>query len=131
MNDIVFPAIQKHTKRLAEEYSKKLDGRRIILEGCCQSKLSPLYAGGPYIVVRRTQAGNYILKDETNKLLHRDYTPSESKLVNIDETALENEIFEVEKIPKIIVLVLTVSLNTCSNGLVTRIAIMKNTLLKT
>jgi len=33
MNDIVFPAIQKHTKRLAEEYSKKLDGRRIILEG--------------------------------------------------------------------------------------------------
>jgi len=82
-------------------------------------------------VVRRTQAGNYILKDETNKLLHRDYTPSESKLVNIDETALENEIFEVEKIPKIIVLVLTVSLNTCSNGLVTRIAIMKNTLLKT
>ena len=62
-----------------------------------QSKLSPLYAG-PYIVVRRTQAGNYILKDETNELLHREYTPSELKLVNIDETAIENEIFEVEEI---------------------------------
>ncbi|KAG1111288.1 hypothetical protein G6F42_015073 [Rhizopus arrhizus] len=110
MNDIVFPAIQERTKRLAEEYNKKLDGRRMILEDIPfdsavmirlpegrQSKLSPLYAG-PYIVVRRTQAGNYILKDETNELLHREYTPSELKLVNIDETAIENEIFEVEEI---------------------------------
>ncbi|CEP07084.1 hypothetical protein, partial, partial [Parasitella parasitica] len=47
---------------------------------------------------RRTMAGNYILKDETNELLHREYTPSELKLVNIDETAIEDEIFEVEEI---------------------------------
>lgn len=110
MNDIVFPAIQERTKLLAEEYSKKLDKKRYILEDIPfdsavmvrlpegrQSKLAPLYAG-PYIVVRRTMAGNYILKDETNELLHREYTPSELKLVNIDETALESEYFEVEDI---------------------------------
>ncbi|KAL9536375.1 hypothetical protein PS6_011932, partial [Mucor atramentarius] len=55
MNDIVFPAIQERTKRLAEEYNKKLDDRRMILKDIPfdsavmirlpegrQSKLSPL-----------------------------------------------------------------------------------------
>ncbi|KAG1580145.1 hypothetical protein G6F47_012695 [Rhizopus delemar] len=31
------------------------------------SKLSPLYEG-PYIVVRKTQGGSYVLKDEQNEL---------------------------------------------------------------
>jgi len=110
MNSIVFPALQERTKLLAAEYTKQMDKRRYILpeigfdapvmvrlpEGR-QSKLAPLYAG-PYFVVKRTQAGNYILKDETNELLHREYTPSELKIVNIDETAFEDEIFEVEDI---------------------------------
>ncbi|CEP09913.1 hypothetical protein, partial, partial [Parasitella parasitica] len=65
MNNIVFPAIQERTKRVAEEYTKKMDKRRMIIEDIPfdsavmvrlpegrQSKLSPLYAG-PYIVVRR------------------------------------------------------------------------------
>jgi hypothetical protein len=69
----------------------------IRLEEGRSSKLAPLYAG-PYFVVKRTQAGNYILKDETNSLMHREYTPSELKPVNIDETAIEDEIFEVEDI---------------------------------
>ncbi|CEP09240.1 hypothetical protein [Parasitella parasitica] len=68
MNDFVFPAIQERTKRVAEEYTKKMDKRRMIIEDIPfdsavkvrlpegrQSKLSPLYAG-PYIVVRRTMA---------------------------------------------------------------------------
>ena len=110
MNSIVFPALQERTKLLAAEYAKQMDKRRYILpeigfdapvmvrlpEGR-QSKLAPLYAG-PYFVVKRTQAGNYILKDETNELLHREYTPSELKIVNIDETAFEDEVFEVEDI---------------------------------
>ncbi|KAI8635860.1 hypothetical protein BD408DRAFT_454870 [Parasitella parasitica] len=110
MNSIVFPALQERTKLLAEEYNKKMDKHRYILpellfdspvmvrlEEGRQSKLAPLYAG-PYFVVKRTQAGNYVLKDETNNLLHREYTPSELKPVNIDETAFEDEIFEVEDI---------------------------------
>jgi hypothetical protein len=110
MNSIVFPALQERTQRLAEEYNKRMDKRRYILpelafdspvmvrlEEGRSSKLAPLYAG-PYFVVKRTQAGNYILKDETNSLLHREYTPSELKPVNIDETAIEDEIFEVEDI---------------------------------
>jgi transposase InsO family protein len=110
MNSIVFPALQERTQRLAEEYNKRMNKRRYILpelafdapvmirlEEGRSSKLAPLYAG-PYFVVKRTQAGNYILKDETNSLMHREYTPSELKPVNIDETAIEDEIFEVEDI---------------------------------
>ncbi|KAK4510556.1 40S ribosomal protein mrp2, mitochondrial [Mucor velutinosus] len=110
MNTIVFPALQERTQRLAEEYNKRMDKRRYILpelafdspvmvrlEEGRSSKLAPLYAG-PYFVVKRTQAGNYILKDETNSLMHREYTPSELKPVNIDETTIEDEIFEVEDI---------------------------------
>jgi hypothetical protein len=110
MNTIVFPALKERTQKLAEEYSKRMDQRRYILpelafdspvmirlEAGRSSKLAPLYAG-PYFVVKRTQAGNYILKDETNSLMHREYTPSELKPINIDETTIEDEIFEVEDI---------------------------------
>jgi hypothetical protein len=61
------------------------------------NKLAPLYSG-PYIVVRRTQAGTYVLKDDINELLHREYTPSELKVVSLDETALEEQVYEVEEI---------------------------------
>ncbi|KAG0922488.1 hypothetical protein G6F26_013671 [Rhizopus arrhizus] len=61
------------------------------------SKLSPLYEG-PYIVVRKTQGGSYVLKDEQNELLHREYVPSELKIVSIDETAIEDEYYDVEDI---------------------------------
>jgi hypothetical protein len=60
-------------------------------------KLAPIYEG-PYTVVRRNQGGSYELKDEQNQLLHRNYTPSELKIVNIDESSIENEYFEIEDI---------------------------------
>ena len=41
-----------------------------------ENKFAPLYAG-PYVVARKTQADNYVLRDESNELLHREYTPSE------------------------------------------------------
>ncbi|CEP11206.1 hypothetical protein [Parasitella parasitica] len=39
---------------------------------------------GPYQVVQKKRS-TYVLKDDMNELLHRDYVPSELKLVAIDE----------------------------------------------
>lgn len=110
MNDIVFPAIQKRTDELAKLYREKFNEKHYIIEDIPagtpvmiryaegrSNKLAPLYSG-PYIVVRRTKAGTYVLKDETNELLHREYTPSELKIVTLDETALEAQVYEVEEI---------------------------------
>jgi hypothetical protein len=49
-------------------------------------------------VVRKTTAGNYVLKNEKGELLHRDYVPSELKVVEIDETIFEDEVYEGEEI---------------------------------
>ncbi|KAG1119078.1 hypothetical protein G6F42_013051 [Rhizopus arrhizus] len=110
LNDIVFPAIQQRTRELTELYRNKFNNKHYILENIPvdtpvmirlaagrANKLAPLYSG-PYVVVRKTQAGNYILKDDTNELLHREYTPSELKVVSLDETALEEKVYEVEEI---------------------------------
>ncbi|CEP13437.1 hypothetical protein [Parasitella parasitica] len=106
INNVVFLSIKERTKNLTEEYSKKLEKRRMIIKDIPfdsafiirspegrQSKLFHLYAGHN-IVVRRTMAGNYILKDETNESQHCEYTPFKLKLVSIDET----EIYVVEEI---------------------------------
>lgn len=61
------------------------------------NKLAPLY-DGPYTVVRKNKGGSYELKDEQNELLHRNYVPSELKVVNIDETHIEDTYVEVEYI---------------------------------
>ncbi|EIE78870.1 hypothetical protein RO3G_03575 [Rhizopus delemar RA 99-880] len=73
MEEIVFPAILERTQKINEEYS-------------------------PYTVVRKNRGGSYELKDEQNELLHRNYTPSELKVVNMDESNIENEYYEVEDI---------------------------------
>jgi hypothetical protein len=109
MNSIVFPAIQERTQRLVDEYNKKIDAQHQIidipfdttvmvrLKDGRENKFAPLYAG-PYVVARKTKAGNYVLRDERNELLHREYTPSELKIVSLDETTIEEETFEVEDI---------------------------------
>ena len=62
------------------------------------SKLAPIYEG-PFTVVRRTQGGSYILRDDhTQELLHRNYVPSELKIVSVDESAIGDEYYEVEEI---------------------------------
>jgi hypothetical protein len=68
-----------------------------LLQGGRSTSLSPLY-DGPYTVVRKTRAGTYVLKDESNELLHREYVPFELKVVTIDESAIEEELYEVEEI---------------------------------
>jgi hypothetical protein len=108
MENIVFPAILERTQKINEEYSKRYNDKNVLVDipvGAHvmvrlrnrASKLAPLYEG-PYTVVRKNKGGSYELKDEQNELLHRNYTPSELKIVNIDESNIEDEYYEVEDI---------------------------------
>ena len=108
MENIVFPAIIERTRKINEEYSKRYNDKNVLVDipvGAHvmvrlrnrASKLAPLYEG-PYTVVRKNKGGSYELKDEQNELLHRNYTPSELKIVNIDESNIEDEYYEVEDI---------------------------------
>ncbi|GAA5797939.1 hypothetical protein HPULCUR_003337 [Helicostylum pulchrum] len=40
----------------------------------------------------------HVLKNEMNEMLHRDYVPSELKVVTIDEKAIEDQIYEVKEV---------------------------------
>lgn len=110
MANIVLPAIQERTKKITEMQAKNFDDKNNLVHiengtaVMCKiqqphraHKLAPIYQG-PYIVVRKTAANNYVLKDEQGELLHRDYTPSELKVVAIDETLIEDETYEIEEI---------------------------------
>lgn len=108
MEELVFPAIFERTQKINEEYSKRYNKKNVLVDipvgthvmvrlKSRPSKLAPLYEG-PYTVVRKNKGGSYELKDEQNELLHRNYTPSELKVVSLDESVIEDEYFEVEDI---------------------------------
>lgn len=108
MADIVFPAIKERTdmvvKAQKEAFNKKypivnfpINSYVVARLPTRTSKLAPVYEG-PYIVVNKTENGNYILKDMTGALTSRNYTPSELKLISHDETIPTDEIYEVEAI---------------------------------
>ena len=108
MHKIVFPAIHKREAKMNALMQKRFNGKHMIVDipvGAHvmvkvrqrPSKLSPIY-DGPYTVIRRNQGGSYELKDEMNEILHRNYVPSELKVVNIDEKAIDDEYFEIEAI---------------------------------
>lgn len=48
---------------------------------------------GSFVVVRKTQGRTYVLKDKTNKLLHREYTSLELKVISVDETPIKNRLY--------------------------------------
>lgn len=108
METVVFPAIAERTNKIMEERKKKFDKKNIMVDIPVgthvivrlqhrPNKLAPLYEG-PYTVIRRNQGGSYELKDEQNELMHRNYVPSELKVVNVDESKLEDTYEEVESI---------------------------------
>jgi transposase InsO family protein len=107
MNQVVFPAINQRTQRIIEEQAKRFNKHHKITHFKVgdwvmvrlphrASKLEAAY-DGPYQVVQKKRS-TYVLKDDMNELLHRDYVPSELKLVAIDESIIEQEVFEVDEI---------------------------------
>ncbi|KAG1001383.1 hypothetical protein G6F63_010568 [Rhizopus arrhizus] len=108
MENVIFPAINERTQKINEEYSKRYNDKNILVNipngthvmvrlNSRSGKLAPLYEG-PYTVVRKNKGGSYELKDEQNELMHRNYTPSELKIVHIDESNIEDEYYELEDI---------------------------------
>lgn len=108
MHNRVFPAINEREKKINELMRKRFDDNHMLVDIPVgshvmvkvrqrPSKLSPIY-DGPYTVIRRNQGGSYELKDEMNEILHRNYVPSELKVVNVDEKSIEDEYFEIEAI---------------------------------
>ena len=108
MHNMVFPAINEREKKINELMRKRFDDNHMLVDIPVgshvmvkvrqrPSKLSPIY-DGPYTVIRRNQGGSYELKDEMNEILHRNYVPSELKVVNVDEKSIEDEYFEIEAI---------------------------------
>ena len=61
------------------------------------NNLSPAYQG-PYSVVRKTEGGTYVLKDEEGILMSRNYVPEELKLISQEEIIPEDELYVVEAI---------------------------------
>ncbi|KAG2189691.1 hypothetical protein INT46_011658 [Mucor plumbeus] len=107
MNNVVFPGINQRTQRIVEEQAKRFNKNHTIRYFEVgdwvmvrlphrESKLEAAYAG-PFQIVQKKRS-TYVLKDDMNELLHRDYVPSELKLVAIDETLIEEEVFEVDEI---------------------------------
>ena len=107
MNQVVFPAINQRTQRIIDEQAKRFNKHHKITHFEVgdwvmvrlpqrESKLEAAY-DGPYQVVQKKRS-TYVLKDDMNELLHRDYVPSELKLVAIDESIIEQEVFEVDEI---------------------------------
>ncbi|KAF9970872.1 hypothetical protein BGZ65_010810 [Modicella reniformis] len=57
------------------------------------SKLQPAYEG-PFLVVRRTHGGTYVLQDATGALTSRNYAPSQLELVQ--RNSVQAPSFEIE-----------------------------------
>jgi hypothetical protein len=95
MHNVVFPAIsegsQKQQSRMISSFQSKIsdnlfpDGSYVMaIDPKSGDKLQPAYEG-PFMVVRRTKGGSYVLRDSTGALTPRNYAPSQLKKVDRDE----------------------------------------------
>ncbi|KAF9995639.1 hypothetical protein BGZ80_007460, partial [Entomortierella chlamydospora] len=106
MTTVVFPTVRERSKitqaRMIKRFNATVlhnefpDGTMVMtLDPIKGNKLSPRYEG-PYMVIKRTSHGSYILKDGTGEVLKRHYAPSQLKLV-LDDFE-DTSTYEVERI---------------------------------
>ncbi|KAJ8651362.1 hypothetical protein O0I10_013122 [Lichtheimia ornata] len=104
MSKTVFSAISERATALAQLKKGKHDakyrmikfppGSKVMVKDMLRSKkLDPRYEG-PYTVVRETQGGSYVLRDEQGLLASRNFAPSQLKLVSQDELLDASEAYE-------------------------------------
>jgi hypothetical protein len=108
MKNIIFPAIQEKTAITIKKQKEHYDNKNMQKEYSpgtyvmvkipvnLRSKMDATYEG-PYIVIRKTQAGTYVLKDTEGDKLRRNYTVEELKEVSVPGHKVK-ETFEVESI---------------------------------
>ena len=107
MNEVVFPAIYEKTVEVIKKQKKDFDGKNksftfpngshVMIKVRQRTKFGPRYTG-PYEVIKMNQGGAYVLKDLSGDILTRNYTPSELKLISMDEKIPEQEVYEVQAI---------------------------------
>jgi hypothetical protein len=107
MTDIVFPSISGKVDKVQAYWKDKFDSTNHMIDipdgslvmTVVERKsggLQPEYEG-PFKVVRRTRGGSYMLLDGDGKLLNRNYSPNQVRMIRAPEVNLE-ETYEVEKI---------------------------------
>jgi hypothetical protein len=96
--DFCYPAVDSAAKKIVNSRKLKFDkkwnctvelfpdGSYVMLRSPGRlSKQHPKYVG-PYIVLRCTRGGSYVLQDETGDLFPRNASPSQLKLISYENT---------------------------------------------
>ena len=108
LQEVIFPAFEEKTQQAINVQKSKFDKKhaqrdlpegsyvRLMVKPNFRSKMDPIYEG-PYKVVRKTQAGTYVLKDTTGENMPKSYPVSQLKPV-IEKAGNEKVTFEVEAI---------------------------------
>jgi len=106
LHEVVFPAISEASKKQQARMVARFqasssadpfpDGSFVMaVDPTSSSKLQPVYEG-PFLVVRRTTGGSYVLQDSTGALTSRNYAPSQLKLV--DREPIDERSYEIEAV---------------------------------
>ena len=112
--EFCYPAVEEASKKVVARRKLKFDKKRnsliepfpngayvMLKSPKRQSKQHPKYVG-PYVVLRRTRGGSYVLQDETGDLFPRNAAPSQLKLISYENTrnaiAAGESVHEVERL---------------------------------
>lgn len=106
LHEVVFPAVSEASKsqqaRMVSRFSGPIlkdsfpDGSYVMaIDPTTSSKLQPVYEG-PFLVVRRTSGGSYVLQDASGALTPRNYAPSQLKPV--DREPLDGQSYAIEAV---------------------------------
>ncbi|KAI7873415.1 hypothetical protein K492DRAFT_139024 [Lichtheimia hyalospora FSU 10163] len=109
MENIVFPAINEKVLAMLDARNKAFNDKHYIVDFPINSQVVVVIPenerskldtphDGPFTVVRKTQGGSYVLKDARDKLLGRDYAPSQLKLISQDYDLPCDDIYVVDRI---------------------------------
>lgn len=108
MTDLVFPSIAGKIDKVQAYWKDQFDSKHNLVnipDGSLvmtvverkTGGLQPEYEG-PFKVVRRTRGGSYMLLDGDGKLLSRNYSPNQVRLIRAPDVVDLDETYEVEKI---------------------------------
>lgn len=109
MSNLVYPAISKKSsasqKKMVDKFNASHfivdfpEGSYVMVKDQESNSVFDAKYEGPFKVVRRTSRGAYILKDATDELLKRHYSPEQLKPVDKESDNLDSDqSYEVESI---------------------------------
>jgi hypothetical protein len=109
VRSVLWPAVNARVRQVKERMTQQVDGRHrvigphtfkagdkvMLVDQKKTDKRQPKYVG-PYIILRQSQTGNYVVKEaqEDGTVVDRQVPPDQLKLVDVDTAA----VFEVERV---------------------------------